>query len=58
VEQEWQYGAVRDDARKRHPCLIPYDDLPESEKEHDRKAARETLKVIVALGYGLRPTTG
>lgn len=47
----WTYGPQRDDERKRHPCLVPYEALPESEKEYDRNAAIETLKAILALGY-------
>jgi hypothetical protein len=47
----WTYGPERDDRNKRHPCLVPYDELPESEKEYDRSAAMETLKAILALGY-------
>ncbi|MGH9562208.1 MAG: RyR domain-containing protein [Terracidiphilus sp.] len=49
----WRYGAQRDDAQKLHPCLVPYADLPESEKDYDRNTAMETLKAIVALGYGI-----
>lgn len=47
----WTYGPQRDDAQKRHPCLVPYAELPDSEKVYDRKSAMETLKAIVALGY-------
>ncbi len=47
----WQYGSQRNDANKEHPCLLPYASLPETEKVYDRKAAMETLKAIVALGY-------
>ncbi len=47
----WQYGPQRDDARKLHPCLVPYSDLPDSEKQYDRSAAMETLKAILVLGY-------
>ena len=32
----WQYGTTRDDNRKIHPCLIPYEQLPEEEKQKDR----------------------
>ncbi len=32
----WQYGTTRDDNRKIHPCLIPYEQLPENEKDKDR----------------------
>ena len=47
----WRYGPRRDDAEKKHPCLIPYECLPESEKEVDRLGALGTLKAIIALGY-------
>ena len=47
----WTHGPVRDDARKQHPWLVPYETLPESEKQYDRNAAMETVKVILALGY-------
>jgi len=50
-DQGWTFGPRRDDAHKKHPCLVPYDELPESEKEYDRNTAIQTLKAIVALGY-------
>jgi len=49
----WTYGERRDDAAKKHPCLVPYGQLPESEKEYDRQMAMETLKAIYALGYAI-----
>jgi len=51
LNQGWKYGPKRDDRGKKHPCLIPYDELPDSEKEYDRKTAIETLKAILACGY-------
>jgi hypothetical protein len=50
----WTHGSSRDDAAKRHPCLIPYSELPESEKQYDREIAMKTLKAIVALGYSIK----
>jgi len=47
----WTYGPKRDDELKKHPCLVPYDELPETEKEYDRATALGTLKTIVALGF-------
>jgi len=47
----WTYGLERNDALKQHPCLIDYDELPESEKEYDRNTAMETLKTIIKLGW-------
>ncbi|HEX8137972.1 MAG TPA: TRAFs-binding domain-containing protein [Pyrinomonadaceae bacterium] len=49
----WRYGPRRDDARKEHPGLVPYDELSEEEKQYDRTTALETLKAILLLGYRL-----
>ena len=51
IAEGWTYGPQRDDARKKHPCLVPYEELPEGEREYDRSSARETLRTILALGY-------
>ncbi len=56
LEEGWVYGVKRDDHSKTHPCLVPYEQLPESEKEYDRRAAMETLRTIVALGYRITKT--
>lgn len=47
----WTFGPVRDDVLKQHPCLVEYDELPESEKDYDRQTAVETLKLIMKLGW-------
>jgi ryanodine receptor 2 len=47
----WTYGEVRDDAKKEHPCLVPYSELSDSEKEYDRSTSLQTLKLITKLGY-------
>jgi hypothetical protein len=57
VEEGWQYGAQRNDLHKRHPDLVPYEQLPESEKEYDRKTVVEVIKAILALGYEVRKAT-
>ena len=51
MAEGWTYGEIRDDAKKTHPCLVPYEELPESEKEYDRHTSIETLKFIVQAGY-------
>jgi class 3 adenylate cyclase len=48
----WKFGLHRNDEHKEHPCLVPYQDLPESEKQYDRAAALETIKAVLALGSG------
>jgi ryanodine receptor 2 len=47
----WTFGPRRDDAAKTHPCLVPYDQLPDSEKQYDRNAVEGTLQAVLALGY-------
>jgi len=51
LEDGWVYGPRRDDNKKEHPSLVPYDELPESEKKYDRTTALEVIKVIIALGF-------
>lgn len=54
MEQGWSYGPERDDAKKQHPCLVPYGLLPEKEKVYDRDSSMETLKFIVSKGFEIR----
>ena len=51
MNQGWTYGEKRDDAKKHHPCLVAYEDLPDEEKVYDRNTSVETLKLILKLGY-------
>lgn len=51
IEEGWTYGDIRNDEKLQSPCLIPYEKLPESEKEYDRSTSQEVLKVLYALGY-------
>ena len=51
LEQGWTYGEKRSDLLKQHPCLVPYEELPEVEKDYDRDTALGTLKLITKLGF-------
>ena len=57
IKEGWKYGPVRDDTKKTNPCLVHYDELPDSEKEYDRNTALETIKLIIQLGYKIIPPT-
>ena len=54
IDEGWRCGQRRSDDAKEHPDLVPYDQLPESEKEYDKTTVVEVLKTIVAFGYELR----
>ena len=47
----WKYGPVRDEVKKEHPCLVPYEELTEEEKDFDRATALSTLKFILLKGF-------
>lgn len=51
MEQGWTYGDERSDELRHHPCLIPYEELPEIEKDYDRDTALGTLKLICKFGF-------
>ena len=51
MDEGWTYGEKRDDIHKKHPGLVPYDELPEEEKEYDRNTAMNTIKMVKKLGF-------
>ena len=51
MSQGWTWGPKRNDDLKTHPSLVPYDELPEEEKQYDRNTAVGTLKLIQKLGF-------
>lgn len=51
INEGWVFGEVKDPNKKTTPLLVPYEELPESEKDYDRNTAYETLKLIIKLGY-------
>jgi hypothetical protein len=54
IKQGWTYGPKRDDNKKQTPCLVPYEELPEEEKEYDRNTALETIKFLLEKGYSIK----
>ena len=55
INEGWSYGETRNDELKLTPCLVPYEELPEIEKEYDRNTAMNTLKLIMKLGFEIKP---
>ena len=47
----WTWGPERDDRARKHPCLVPYAQLPETEREYDRRVVIGALKALLELGY-------
>ncbi|KAG6576456.1 ryanodine-inositol 1,4,5-triphosphate receptor Ca2 channel (RIR-CaC) family protein [Phytophthora cinnamomi] len=55
INQGWRWGTQRDNDKKLHPDLVPYEALTEQDKQYDRDTSMSALKVITALGYVLEP---
>jgi hypothetical protein len=51
LREGWTYGPSRDDRNKLHPCLRPYKELPENEKEYDRLSAVASIKLVLSIGF-------
>jgi hypothetical protein len=43
----WKFAPQRDDARKLHPNLVPYDQLDEATKDYDRAAIRHLSEYLI-----------
>lgn len=53
MDEGWTYGPVRNDELRQHPDLVPYSQLPDSEKEYDRLMAMNTLRLVRRLGFDI-----
>lgn len=53
IAEGWSYGPQRNDQLKQTPDMVPYSQLPESEKDYDREMAMQTIKLLKKLGYDL-----
>jgi len=47
----WTPGKIKDLQAKKHPCLIPFDDLSEDEKEKDRELVRLIPALLQDIKY-------
>jgi hypothetical protein len=52
--QGWTYAKIRDNARKLHPLLVAWDQLPEREREKDRATVRALPGLVETAGFRVR----
>ncbi len=51
----WTYAPPpRDDVKKTHPCLVPWEELPDDEREKDRQAVRGIPEFLATAGFEIR----
>ncbi|MFI8951840.1 RyR domain-containing protein [Streptomyces sp. NPDC053750] len=53
----WTYAAVRDDAARHHPDLVPWSELADTDREKDREAIRGMGAVLADVGFDVVPAT-
>ncbi|MCU0458127.1 MAG: SpoIIE family protein phosphatase [Bacteroidales bacterium] len=53
----WTYGSVKDERTKRHPSLVPYEELTEDEKEKDRGLVRLVPAILQDIKYEAYPVS-
>lgn len=51
IAQGWTHGPLRNDELKQTPCLVPYEELTEEERDYDRNTSQETLRFLIKQGY-------
>ena len=56
LNEGWTYGPELNPSLRTHPCLVPYGQLPEHEKEYDRRTAAVTISCILNNGYTIQPS--
>lgn len=47
----WRYGPERDEARRLHPDLRPWDELGDEARTKTREGVRGSLELLATLGY-------
>jgi hypothetical protein len=50
ILQGWSYGIPRDNEKKIHPSLLPYDQLSDEDKGKDIDSVREIPNLVAAIG--------
>ncbi|MBN2557630.1 MAG: Ryanodine receptor Ryr [Clostridia bacterium] len=53
IEDGWSHGPRRSDKQLHSQLLVPYEDLPESEKKYDRAIVENLLKTLFKLGFDI-----
>jgi hypothetical protein len=51
----YRFGGTREEDRRIHPQMIPYEQLSENEKQKDRDVVREMGRLLESIGWGVVP---
>ena len=51
VATGWKYGPVKDPEKKEHPCMVPFDELPQDQQMKDMLFVSTVRMMAAALGH-------
>jgi hypothetical protein len=51
IQDGWVYGLEKDADKKTNPDLVEWDDLPEEEKEKNRRFVRGLPRSLAQVGF-------
>jgi hypothetical protein len=54
IDRGWRHGPTRDDRRRLHPSLVPFEELTPADREKDRNAVRALIAVHAEQGLVLQ----
>jgi hypothetical protein len=55
-DEGWAYGETLDEEGKISPDLVPYDNLPDVEKEIYLMSAKQYVQFLFSIGVNVEPT--
>lgn len=54
IDEGWKYGTPRDDRRKRHPLIVPWEKLSEGDRNKDRDPVRQLPEMLDRVGLKIQ----
>ena len=53
IDDGWTYASVRNDDKKLHDCLVPWNKLSEEVQGWDKEPCRNIIPILGKIGYGV-----
>ena len=53
IEDGWTYAPVRNDDKKLHDCLVPWEKLSEEVQGYDKEPCANIIPILREMGYGV-----
>jgi hypothetical protein len=54
LRKGWRYGRTKSDETRQHPCLVPYAELPDADRQYDMMMARTIPEYLRIAGMQMK----